>query len=59
MKKLEMKNYKIILIEKQQKYRHYHQEQLINMNITEFLLWNSVCKTVEIKKKKEIETLQI
>ena len=28
-----MKNYNKTLIEKQQKYQHYHQEKLINMNI--------------------------
>ena len=30
---LEIKNCNVILIEKQQKYQHYHLEQLINMNI--------------------------
>ena len=33
MKKLEIKNHKIILIEKQQQYQHYLQVKLINMNI--------------------------
>ena len=33
MIKLRMKNYNTILIEKQQKYQHYHPEKLINMNI--------------------------
>ena len=33
MIRLEMKNWNIILIEKQQKYNHYHLEKLINMNI--------------------------
>ena len=33
MIKLEMKNYNMILTEKQQKYQHYHLEKLINMNI--------------------------
>ena len=28
-----MKNYNMILTEKQQKYQHYHQEKLININI--------------------------
>ena len=27
-------NYNMILIETMQKYRHYHQEKLINMNIS-------------------------
>ena len=31
--KLNMKKYNMILIEKQQKYQHYHPEKLINMNI--------------------------
>ena len=31
--KLEMKNYKMILTGKQQKYQHYHLVKLINMNI--------------------------
>ena len=30
---LNMKKYNMILIEKQQKYQHYHQVKLINMNI--------------------------
>ena len=33
MIKLKMKKYNVILTEKQQKYRHYPQERLINMNI--------------------------
>ena len=33
MKKLKMKNYNTILIEKQQKYQHYCQVKLINMSI--------------------------
>ena len=33
MIKLKMKNYNTILTEKQQKYQHYHQVKLINMNI--------------------------
>ena len=33
MIRLEMKNFNMILIEKQQKYRHYHQVKLIDMNI--------------------------
>ena len=32
MIKLKMKNYEMILTEKQQKYQHYHLEKLINMN---------------------------
>ena len=33
MLKLEMKNYSTKLTEKQQKYQHYHQVKLININI--------------------------
>ena len=33
MKRLEIKNCSMILIEKLQKYQHYHQVKLINMNI--------------------------
>ena len=33
MIKLKMKNYNTILTEKQQKYQHYYQAKLINMNI--------------------------
>ena len=31
--KIEIKNCNIILTEKQQKYQHYHQVKLVNMNI--------------------------
>ena len=33
MIRLEINNYNTILTEKQQKYQHYHQVKLINMNI--------------------------
>ena len=33
MIRLEMKNYNMILTEKQQTYQHYHLEKLINKNI--------------------------
>ena len=33
MIKLEMKNYNMILTDKQQKYQHYHLEKLITINI--------------------------
>ena len=33
MIKLKMKNYNMILTEKQQKYQYYHQVKMINMNI--------------------------
>ena len=35
MIRLEMKNYDMILTEKQQKYRHYDEIKLININILE------------------------
>ena len=35
MIRLEMKNYDMILTEKQQKYRHYDEVKLININILE------------------------
>ena len=38
MKKLEMKNYSKILIEKLQKQWHYHQAKLIKMNIVQVKL---------------------
>ena len=31
--RLEIKNYNMILTEKQQKHQHYHQVKFINMNI--------------------------
>ena len=31
--KLKVKNYNMILTEKQQKYQHYHLEKFVNMNI--------------------------
>ena len=33
MIRLEMKNYNMILTGRQQKYQHYHQLKLINMNV--------------------------
>ena len=33
MIRLKMKNYNKLLTEKQQKYQHYHEVKLINMNI--------------------------
>ena len=30
--KLKMRNYNMILTEKQQKYQHYHQVKLVNLN---------------------------
>ena len=33
MIRLEMKNYNMILTEKQEKYQYYHLEKLININI--------------------------
>ena len=33
MIRLEIKNYNLILTEKQEKYQHYHKVKLVNMNI--------------------------
>ena len=46
MIKLKIKNYKLILTEKQQKYQHYHLEKLISMN---FLQVRKYC--LQIKDK--------
>ena len=44
--KLKMKNYNMILIEKQQKYLLYHQAKLISMNI---LLVKKYCPRINNK----------
>ena len=44
MKRLEKKNYNMILIEKLQKYQHYHQVTLINMNILQLKEYNPLIK---------------
>ena len=46
MIRLEMKNYNMILTEKLEKYQHYHQENLININI---LLANKYCLLIKDK----------
>ena len=46
MIRLEMKNYNIVFIEKQQKYRHYHQKKLINSN---FLQLKKYCLLIKEK----------
>ena len=33
MKRLELRSYNMMLIEKKQKYQHYHQARLVNMNV--------------------------
>ena len=50
MKRLEKKNYNMISIEKLQKYQHYHQVTLINMNILQLKEYNLLIK-VELKNK--------
>ena len=47
MIKLKMKNYNSILTEKQQKYKHYHQKKLINMNI---LQTKKYCHLLKVEK---------
>ena len=44
MKRLEKKNYNMISIEKLQKYQHYHQVTLINMNILQLKEYNLLIK---------------
>ena len=44
MKRLEKKNYNMILTEKLQKYQHYHQMTLINMNILQLKEYNLLTK---------------
>ena len=46
MIRLEMKNYNMILTEKQQKYQHYHQLKLININ---FLQVKIYCHLIKVE----------
>ena len=62
MIRLEIKNYNMILIEKQQKYQHYYQAKLININI---LRANKCCLLLKftyspLKKafKKQTKTIE-
>ena len=59
MIRLEMKNYSMILIEKQPKYRLYHQVKLRNMNILVVKIYydlvNSTNKTKIKEQTKSIE----
>ena len=49
MPRLEMKNYNMILTEKQQKYQHYHPEKLIIMNMLQV---NKQCLLIKKKSAK-------
>ena len=51
MIKLEMRNYNIILTEKQRKYQRYHLEKLIKMNILEVKKYYLRNQIEEIKKQ--------
>ena len=46
MVRFEMKNYSTRLTEKQQKYQHYHQLKLINMN---FLQVKKYCHLIKVE----------
>ena len=45
-----MKNYNMILTEKQQKYQHYHQEKLINMNTLQVKKYHLLIKEERYSK---------
>ena len=44
MMRLEMKNYNMILIEKQQNNQHYHLEKFININILQVTKYSLLIK---------------
>ena len=52
MIKLEMKNYRMMLIEKLQKYQPYHQAKLISMNILQTKKYYLVIKNKIIEQGK-------
>ena len=52
MIKLKIKNYNMILIKNQQKYRHYYLEKLINMNISQVKKYYHLIKVKIIEKAK-------
>ena len=56
MIRLDMKNYNLILTEKQQKYQHYHQFKLINMNILQVKKYYLLIKT-KLKNKSSLHIL--
>ena len=66
MIRLEMKNYSMILTEKQQKYQHYHLENVINMNILQVkkyyfiikLVYSPLGKTLEKNTEKQVCALR-
>ena len=63
-----MKNYNMILTEKQQKYQHYHLEKMINMNILQVkkqFTYSPLGKALENQRKtiedqgiKQVEALK-
>ena len=59
MIRLEMKNVNTILIEKQQKYRLYHQVKLITINILQMKKYYLLIKTIEDQGGKQIEALKV
>ena len=50
-----MKNYNMTLPEKQQKYQHYHQVKLININILQMKKYHSLLGKALEKQRKTIE----
>ena len=66
MIRLEMKNYSMILTEKQQKYQHYHLENVINMNILQVnkyyfiikFVYSPLGKTLEKITEKQVRALR-
>ena len=66
MIRLEMKNYSMILTEKQQKYQHYHLENVINMNILQVnkyyfiikFVYSPLGKTLEKNTEKQVRALR-
>ena len=63
MIKLEMKNYNMILTEKQQKYQHYQQPKLTNMNVLQVKKYRFLIKEekqLKIKKnnKKHLKSME-
>ena len=51
MIRLEMKNYNTILTEKQQKYQHYNQIKLMNIN---FLQMNKYYHLIKVEQKNKL-----
>ena len=56
--RLKIKNYNLILLEKQQEYQHYHVGKLEDMKILQvkkYYLLSSLGKTLEKQKKKGLK----